>query len=155
LVVLLEQTPGSQSPTKLHHLTALHREPSTERLSSLSLASTSSTSFVHDVGGVQSLSLVFVVDSPRHDKHHSLLGGRSRTHTGTPRTHNHKSLATHIDSAESISTLPPTMARKISPTLSGLFAVLAVILLVSPVRAAWQESYCSSQQTGNTDVCEY
>lgn len=36
--------------------------------------------------------------------------------------------------------------------LSSLLSILAVILLVSPVRAAWQESYCSSQNTGNTDV---
>ncbi|KAH7067832.1 hypothetical protein FB567DRAFT_256668 [Paraphoma chrysanthemicola] len=44
------------------------------------------------------------------------------------------------------------MSRRISPMLSSLLAILAVILLVSPVRAAWQESYCSSQNTGNTDV---
>ncbi|KAF2027575.1 hypothetical protein EK21DRAFT_71580 [Setomelanomma holmii] len=45
------------------------------------------------------------------------------------------------------------MSRRISSTLSGLLAILAIILLVSPARAAWTESYCSSQNTGSTDVC--
>jgi hypothetical protein len=47
-----------------------------------------------------------------------------------------------------------TMARTSGRTLSGLVAILFLFLLVTPARAAWNEAYCSKQNTGTTDVCK-
>jgi hypothetical protein len=47
------------------------------------------------------------------------------------------------------------MLRKHGSTLSGLVAVLFLILLTTPVHAAWDQAYCSTQNTANTGVCKY
>jgi len=47
-----------------------------------------------------------------------------------------------------------TMARRSSHSLSGLFALLLVLLLATPTLAAWNQAYCSKQNTADTDVCK-
>ncbi|EAT76201.2 hypothetical protein SNOG_16376 [Parastagonospora nodorum SN15] len=44
------------------------------------------------------------------------------------------------------------MARRSAHSLSGLFAVLLVLLLATPALAAWNQAYCSKQNTADTDV---
>jgi len=44
------------------------------------------------------------------------------------------------------------MARRSSHSLSGLFALLLVLLLATPTLAAWNQAYCSKQNTADTDV---
>jgi hypothetical protein len=46
------------------------------------------------------------------------------------------------------------MEQRPGRSLSGLVALLFLFLLATPALAAWDEAYCSSQNTGSTDVCE-
>jgi cell wall integrity and stress response component len=44
------------------------------------------------------------------------------------------------------------MERRSGSKLSGLVAMLAIFMLITPTLAAFKQSYCSPQNTGNTDV---
>lgn len=113
---------------------------------------TSQTSFVHNVGGVQSLfeihcCLVTPLDNDKSTAHSLPRARFPNSLELLPR-------APPPTSAQRTSSSPPaTMQRTAGFTFSGLVAVLFLFLLAAPALCAdWNQAYCSSQNTGNTDV---
>jgi hypothetical protein len=90
------------------------------------------------------------------DNDHSLLGAQTSPTQVVPTIYIRKrtSLYNLIGTYPRHHTLV-TMARTSGRTLSGLVAALFIFLLVAPVRAGWDEAYCSQQNTGSTDVCKF
>ena len=99
------------------------------------------TSFVHYIGGVQSLFQPFIAAKPiyhslplppppflHHDKHARPTPPQLHTFTN--------------------------MERRVRPAFSRLVALLATFLFAMSATADFTVSYCSNQNTGSTDDCE-